>query len=353
VVIDSQVAAMRDIEADVSFQNRAEYDGAGRETVRGKVAADLGVSPDEIALVRNTSEGNNVIAGGLPLGQGDEVVVFDQNHPTASVAWDVRARRFGFSVVRVSVPVSASSPEQVFEVFRAAFTPRTRALVFSDVSNTTGIRVPTVELCRLARERGAHVHVDGAQTWGALALDLRAMGCDSFAASAHKWPCGPKEVGVLYVRNERVADIWPGSVGVGWGNSAETSAVGARKFETLGQRNDALITALGAAMDYRRALGPSRIENRVRSLAASLRDMLLAIPGSSAITPAGAEMSAGVLVTRFAGADHRRLYELLYERYGISGAATGGLRLCAHIYATLADVERAAEAVRGALRELA
>ena len=353
VVLDTWVAAMRDIEGDPSFQNRAEYDGPGRESVRRAVATDLGVTADEIALVRNTSEGNNIIAGGLPLGPGDEVVVFNQNHPTANVAWDVRARRFGFTVRKVAVPEAPASAAEVVELSHAAFTPRTRAIAFSDVSNLTGIRMPTAELCRLAREHGAHAHVDGAQTWGALAVDLRAMGCDSYAASAHKWLCGPIEAGVLYVRSERVAAIWPGGVGSGWGNAADTTAVGARKFETLGQRNDATITALGAALEYRRRLGPARIEARVLALAAALRDELLALPGAQPVTPQGPGLSAGVLVVRFANVDYRRLYDQLYTRHGVSGAPqSGGLRLCPHIYTTRADLQRTVQSLRTTLREL-
>ena len=117
----------------------------------------------------------------------------------------------------------------------------------------TGMRLPAAALCRLARERGAYVHVDGAQTWGAFVMDLRAMDCDSYSASAHKWLCGPLEAGILYLRAERIAGIWPGVVGVGWGRNVQTNAAGARKFETLGQRNDATIAALGAALES----GPS------------------------------------------------------------------------------------------------
>ncbi|MGH7554476.1 MAG: aminotransferase class V-fold PLP-dependent enzyme, partial [Longimicrobiales bacterium] len=233
MVIDAASAAMRDVEGDVSFQNRAKY-GTILDDVRLRLAAYLGAAPEELAIVRNTSEANNIIVGGLKLKAGDEVVLFDQNHPTNNVAWEVRGARFGFTVKRVTIEGTPSNPAEVLDVFRRALTPRTRVLSFSDVSNSSGLRVPARELCALGRERGIHVHVDGAQTFGALVRDLHALGCDSYSASAHKWFMGPKEAGVLFVRAERVADIWPGVVGVGWGSAAETTARGARKFETLG-----------------------------------------------------------------------------------------------------------------------
>ena len=105
VVAEAVTRFTRDIDVDCSFQNRAQY-GELLESSRAKVAAHLGVSPDEIALVRNTSEANNTVNAGLPLQAGDEVVVWDQNHPTNHVAWEVRAARYGIRVRRVSVAPS-------------------------------------------------------------------------------------------------------------------------------------------------------------------------------------------------------------------------------------------------------
>jgi selenocysteine lyase/cysteine desulfurase len=345
-VLDAVTAAMRDVEADVSFQNRAKYD-ALREQVRERLAAYLGAAADEIAIVRNTSEANNIIAGGLPLRAGDEVVLHAENHATNSVAWDVRAARYGFAVRRVAVRPDMSAAEMI-NTFRGALTPRTRVLSFTDVSNTTGIRLPARALCALARERGIHAHVDGAQSFGLLQLNLHELGCDSYAASAHKWFMGPKEAGVLYVRAARAPEIWPGVVGIGWGGTADAAPAGARRFETLGQRNDATTAGLDAALGFHDTIGPASIEARVLALAGALKDRLAQIPGATITTPGDPERSAGVVITRFAGVDHRALYERLYRDHGFAGAATGGLRLCPHIYTTMADIARLAAAVRAA-----
>ena len=120
-------------------------------------------------------------------------------------------------------------------------------IAFSHVSNVSGIRLPEKALWQLARERGVLSLVDGAQTFGACPLDLHDMGCDFFTASSHKWFCGPKEVGLLYVRKDRVAALHPTLVGLGW-EKARTA--GARKFETLGQRDDARIAAMLEAVRF-------------------------------------------------------------------------------------------------------
>jgi len=115
-------------------------------------------------------------------------------------------------------------------------------------------------LCRVAHEKGIFVHVDGAQTWGALKVDLRELGCDSYSASSHKWLLGPKEVGILYLRRDRIPDVWPNVVAPGWGNDVEPDPIGARKFESLGQRDDAALAAVGTTVDWHKEIGHERIE---------------------------------------------------------------------------------------------
>lgn len=339
--------AMKDVEGDVSFQNRSKY-GDLHEIVRERLAGFLGADTGEIAIVRNTTEGNNIVIGGLPLDGGDEVVLWDQNHQTNDVAWDVRAERHGFDVKRVSVPEQPSGPRELFDAFEQALTSRTRVLAFSDISNVSGIRLPVADLCRLGRERGIHVHVDGAQSFGALRFDLHELGCDSYASSAHKWFMGPKEAGVLYVRAERVSEIWPGVVGVGWNSDAEPP-VGARKFDTLGQRNDATIAGVAACLDFHELVGSERIEERVFELATRLKEQLVDLPGAEPVTPLSPDVSAGVVIFRFEGASESELYSALYREHGVAGATTGGMRLCPHIYNTHDDVDRAAAGLAEAI----
>ncbi|HET8547330.1 MAG TPA: aminotransferase class V-fold PLP-dependent enzyme [Bryobacteraceae bacterium] len=348
--VSERVAELtRDIDMDCGFQNRAKFEKM-LEDARARVAAQLGVAADEIALVRNTSEANNIVNNGVPLKAGDEVIIWDQNHPTNNVAWDVRAARFGLSVRRVMTPPAPKDVSDLIAPFERALSPRTRVLSITHLSNTSGIRLPVRELCELGRRRGLHVHVDGAQAWGALDVNLRELGCDSWSGSAHKWFMGPREVGLLYVRKERIAAIWPNTVAPGWGNDAEPDVAGARKFESLGQRDDARLAALRTAADFRDAIGGAKIEARVLELASVLKERIAALDLPLA-TPRVPALSGGVCVIRAKPDVGRQAYEALYSRFGIACAATGGLRLCPHIYNTMDHIERAAAAVR-AVRHL-
>jgi isopenicillin-N epimerase len=347
VVADEVTELTRDIDLDCSFQNRAKFTGL-LEASRQKVARHLGVSADEIALVRNTSEANNTINNGLSLKSGDEVVLWDQNHPTNNVAWDVRAARFGLNVKRIATPANSTELTQLIQVFTDAFTPKTRVLALTHVSNVSGLKLPVRELCQAAHRRGIWVHIDGAQSWGALDVNLRELDCDSYSASAHKWFVGPKEAGLLFVRQQRIPEVWPNVVAPGWGNQVQPEVVGARKFESLGQRDDAALASLATAADFHFTIGPAEVEARVCELTTALKQGLKEA-GIELVTPLDSHQSAGVCVVRVPAARSNEIYNKLYEEHGIAGATTGGLRLCPHVYNTREHIDRAIQGVKALL----
>ena len=335
-----------DIDRDCSSQNRAKFNQL-REASRDKVAKQMGVSSDEIALVRNTSEANNIINNGLSLEEGDEVLLWDQNHPTNNIAWDVRAARYGLVIKRVSTPKHPGSAQELIDTFTSAFTDKTKVLSITHVSNVSGIKLPAKDLVEAAQARGIYVHVDGAQSWGALDVNLREMGCDSYTGSAHKWFMGPKEAGLLYVKTDNIPRIWPNIVAPGWGDDVDPDPKGARKFESFGQRDDACLAAVGTAVDFHNSIGAARAEARVTELATALKAGI-ANAGLSLVTPQSPELSGGVCITVVEGerGGSRDVMNQLYQEHGIAGARTGGLRLCPHVYNTMEHVDRTIAGVK-------
>ncbi len=342
-VIDAVEAITRDIDADASFQNRAKL-SVLRAEARAALAAHVGAEPSEIAITRNTSEGNNTVVNGLSLEPGDEVVLWDQNHPTNNVAWDVKADRTGCVVRRVETPAAPRDAEELIAPFRAALSSRTKVVSFSHVSNATGIRMPARELCALARDRGAFSLVDGAQSFGVLKIDLHAMGCDFYTGSSHKWFVGPKEAGILYVRQDRIEHLWPSNVGVGWSRALEN---GAQKFDNMGQRDDAAVAAMGTAARFHQTIGVHQIEARAMDLVASLRGRIRqGVPDARFVPDVEPKLSAGVLVVIPPRGEPRDLYNALYTKHNVAGALRpAGVRLSPHLYNTMAQMERVAEAI--------
>ena len=245
-------------------------------------------------------------------------------------------------------PTHPASSQELFDTFASALTDKTKVLSITHVSNVSGIRLPVKELVAAAHARGVYVHVDGAQSWGAIDVDLRDLGCDSYSASAHKWFMGPKEVGVLYVKESNLSRIWPNIVAPGWGNDVDPDPRGARKFESLGQRDDACLAAVGTTVDFHNAIGAARVEARMIELATALKDGL-ADAGLSLVTPRPVELSGGVCIGEVESSERQEVVNRLYEEHGIAGASTGGLRLCPHVYNTMEHIERAVAGVTAIL----
>jgi isopenicillin-N epimerase len=336
----------RDVDADPSSHNRKKF-GDLREKTRHALAEFLGANPEEIAIVRNTSEGNNMVINGLTFKPSDEVIIWDENHPTANIAWDIRAERYGFNVKRVKTPEVFDSDEELMKPFIDALTERTKLMCFSHVSNVSGIALPAEKICTIARKNGILSHIDGAQTFGSHVVDLSKIGCDFYTGSSHKWFCGPKEVGILYVRKERIAELWPTIVGVGYPGVIDK---GAQKFETLGQRDDSRIAAMEKTVEFHKTIGKDRIEARIRFLAATLKKKLKErIPAIKFRTPLTPGLSGGVVVFQIPGTDLNNTLDTLYHKYNIGcavfGGNSGGIRFCPHIYNTLEEIDKAVDAV--------
>jgi selenocysteine lyase/cysteine desulfurase len=280
------------------------------------------------------------------LDAGDEVLLWDQNHPSNSLAWDVRAKRDGFTVRRFSVPLHANSIDEVVSLVSAAVGPKTRLVSFTHISNISGFRLPAAEICSALRHRSdsLFIHVDGAQTWGVRDIDLRDTGCDSFSGSAHKWYMGPRETGLLFVKESRIADLSATVVSIPWGDATDPSVAGARKFEALGQRDDAAIAALADTVAFHAELTPAGVQRRAVAVAARLRLALqdLEVPFVSSTHE---DFASNVIILAANGAHQRDLPERILAHAGVITAATGGLRMSPHIYNTDAHVDRVVAAI--------
>jgi selenocysteine lyase/cysteine desulfurase len=337
------------VDKNPSQQNRARLSDA-KENTRKRLAEFLRVTPEEIVITRNTSESNNLVSNGLDLKAGDEVLIFEDNHPSNNQAWQEKAKRFGFSVVVVPQKNPYPGGEYYIDAFTRAITPRTRVIAFGHLTSTVGDLFPAKELCALARDRGILSHVDGAQSFGLLDVNLAEMQPDFYSGSAHKWPCGARECGVLYV-NTKVHDrIWPSSY------SAYPGAVGiSRKMEAFGQRDEATMIALGEALAFQTTIGRADIEKRSRALAQQLMAGLAKIDGFKVWTNPMPERSAAVVSFQPGSLDTRKLLAALYEKDKVAVTTRGGqdrpgLRVSPHFYNTTDEVDRLVRALTGYAR---
>lgn len=230
---------------------------------RDPLAAFVGCTRDEIALVRNATEANNYIANGIDLKPGDEVLMTDQEHPGGEQPWQLRAKRYGIVVRKVTLPRPVETATQVLNLFNDAITSRTRVLFFSHISTVTGVVLPAKELCALARSKGILSAVDSSHVPGMMKLNLRDLGCDLYSSSPHKWLQAPKGTGFLYVRDEVIDRIWATIATEGW----DDTKLRAERFQRIGSSNVPVLWGLRASIELANTIGIDRIERRHRKMA--------------------------------------------------------------------------------------
>lgn len=326
----------------------------GKETVRRKLAAYCGVSPDEVAITRNASESLEIPILGLDLEPGDEVLTTTQDYPRMRNTLYQRREREGIAVREIALPVPATSPDELVNAFVSQFTERTKVLLFCHVVNITGQILPAKRICAAARERGILTIVDGAHSFAHVNFQVGDLGCDYFGTSLHKWLSAPFGTGMLYVRKDRIAKTWPLMA------APEEMLRGddVRKFEEIGTYPVPIPISIGRALEFHRAIGRERVEARLRRLKNYWAERLLESDRVRLLTSLAPEHSCGVAVFDVEGIPHGELYNRLFNEYRIITSPIKhekdppfqGLRVTPHLYTSLHDLDQFVAAVREELR---
>lgn len=306
------------------------------EEVRAKAAKLLDVSPDDVALTRNTTEGISTVGMGLGLAAGDEVITTDQEHPGGSGVWQFLETR-GVKRVVVPVPLPPAPEEAFLDRVEAAITPRTRVLALPHLTFGTGHLLPLERVAAIPKARAVPLCVDGAHPPGMLLVSPQKIPCASYASSSHKWLLSPPGTGTLYVSPEARERIAP-RVFTGTGFTGKT----ARRYDDFGTRNLAEVLAQGSALDFQFLVGPARIEARIQELTKRLRDGLAKLPGVHILTPLEPGRSGGLTAFRIEDQAHDRILEKLKSRAHFVLRAVpelDAIRVSPGIYTTPAEID--------------
>ena len=319
-----------------------------REEVRAKLARFVGAAPEEVAITSNTTEGMNFIASGIDMEPGDEVLTSSMEHPGGINPWRLKAARYGITIRDVPIGLPPQNVAEIADAFTQNITPRTKVISISHTVFISGLIAPIKELSEVAHARGILVLADSAHGIGMLDLNLHDLGIDFFTSSPYKWLGAPTGVGLLYARRESQDRIWPTIASSGWDTDKT-----ARRFETLGQRADALFFALGEAINFQNVIGRARIERRIKTLAAHLKEGLRSIRGVRLHTSQDPYLSAGLTAFSVEGVEPSRVVNYLREKYNIvvrtigsTQAGTYGVRVSTHIFVSLAEVDMVVEGVK-------
>jgi cysteine desulfurase/selenocysteine lyase len=329
--------AMKDLTEDACFYGSLHYGDwmdvySGLRTAAARL---LNASPDEIAIVKNTSEGVATVASGFNWESGDRVVAFEEEFPANYYPW----RRLESRGVKVSWLSIYDPIEKIAEAIRGA-----RLLAISFVNYLSGFRVDLRKIGELCREHDCFFFVDAIQGMGAFPIDVEDCYIDALAADGHKWMLGPEGNGILYVRRRWLDSIEP--VEFGWTNPASYADYSSRdmtlrpdagRYE-CGTLNTVGCFGLKAAIEFLLEVGVENIRDSVLNLADQLEQGVRE-KGYEVMVGRTSATGSGIVSFRHPHADSRAVVSEL-KRAGILGAPRQGwVRLSPHFYISPEDID--------------
>ncbi len=321
-----------------------------KESVRARLAREWGVDAEEVAITRNASEGLQICQLGFDLQRGDEIVTTSQDYPRMLTTFRQRMRREGVVLREVEIPVPAEDPAAVVAAYENAITSRTRLMLVCHMINLTGQILPVRDVVALGRRRGIPVIVDGAHALAHFDFKLTDLDCDYYATSLHKWLFAPHGTGMLYVRRDRISELWPLM-------AAPPELDGdIRKFEEIGTHPIANFLAIAEALTFHQGIGAARKEARLVHLRDSWANRLLEHDRVRLHTSRKPGFAAGIATVEIEGIEPNRLAGYLFDRHRIivtpiTHAQFRGIRVSPSVYTMPEEIDRFVDAMATVVRE--
>jgi selenocysteine lyase/cysteine desulfurase len=316
-----------------------------REPLRENLAASAGVEPEEIALNRNATEALNTVVFGLNLKAGDEVVLSRYDYPNMINAWKQREKREGIRLVWVDLNLPSEDADYLTEAFTAKFTDKTRIVHVTHMVNWCGQVLPVRRIADAAHARGIEVLCDGAHSFALMDYKISDLGCDYWGTSLHKWMSAPLGNGMLWIRKEKIAQVWPLL------SNDKPDGDNIRKFETLGTRSFPTEMATGYALDLHNLIGAKRKQERVHFLKNYWMERVSDVPGIQFFTSRRPEWGCAIGTFGIKGKSPAELSETLFNQFkihttAIEWEAVKGVRITPHVYTTTDELDKLVRAIR-------
>lgn len=316
----------------------------GREPLRARLAELAGCSPDEIAINRNTTEGLNSIIFGLNLKAGDEVVLTRYDYPNMTNAWKQREKRDGIKLNWVELDMPVESDEAFLKAYEKAITPKTKIVHVTHIMNWTGQILPARKIADMAHAKGCEVLVDASHSFVHIDYKISELDCDYFATSLHKWLCAPFGTGFMFIKKEKIKNVWALL------SAPEPDSAGITKFENLGTRSFAAEMAIGNAIDFQMLIGSKRKEERLRYLKNYWCEKVKNIPKLKFYTSLKPEYSCAIATFGMEGWEPAEIPNFLFEKKkihttNVDHEAVKGCRVSPHVYTSLRDLDQLVEAI--------
>lgn len=343
-VLEAFIARVRDINLEASHYMRTRQ-ADDKLAMRTRLAKMAGCSPEELIITRNTTESLDTVIAGYDWKAGDEAVMAEQDYGAMLDMFKLQARRYGIVNRVVSLPNDPKSDDELVQVYANAITPRTRLLMVCHMVNITGQVLPVKKIAEMAHARGVAVMVDGAHAFAHLDFRIPDLGVDYYGASLHKWLATPLGAGILYVKRDRIAGLWPI-----YGDSGPADD-DIRKLNHTGTHPVHTDLAINAAIDFHEAIGSARKEARLRYLQNYWVGKVRGTKNIVFNTPTDPSRSCAIANVGVAGIKPGDLMDILMKKYrvwtvAIDGAGVHGVRVTPHLFTNTAELDVFVKALR-------
>lgn len=321
-----------------SFYMWRELD-KGREPLRKSLAAIAGCSAEEIAINRNSSEGLETVIFGLQLKPGDEVVAAKQDYPNMINAYNQREMRDGIKMVWINLDLPSEDEDYLVQQYVKAFTAKTKVVHVTHIINWNGQILPVKKIAAEAHKRGIEVVVDGAHSFAHFNFKVPDLGADYFAASLHKWLYAPIGTGMLYVKKEKIKNLYPL-----FATSENPLKDDIRKFENLGTRPFFIEQAIGKAIEFHDMIGIERKEKRLHYLKNYWMEKVKDIPKVRLNTSLLPQWGCAIGNVGVEGKKPGELDSYLLDKYKVHTVAITwenivGVRITPNVYTTTKNLD--------------
>ncbi|MEP6989932.1 MAG: aminotransferase class V-fold PLP-dependent enzyme [bacterium] len=305
---------------------------------RALLARMAGCAPEELIITRNTTESLDTVIAGLPWKAGDEAVMAQQDYGAMLDMFRLQARRYGTVNRVVSLPIDPASDDEIVRLYESAITPRTRLLMVCHMVNITGQVLPVRAIVDMAHRHGVDVMVDGAHAFAQIDFHIPDLGCEYYGASLHKWLGTPLGAGLLYVRRDRIAGLWPIFADL---SMADTDI---RKLNHTGTHPVHTDLAIADAVTFHDSIGTARKEARLRFLQTYWTSGVRGTQDIVLNTPADPRRTCAIANVGIRGMAPAALAKVLLERYrvwtvAIDTANVHGVRVTPHVYTSTAELD--------------
>jgi selenocysteine lyase/cysteine desulfurase len=317
----------------------------GREPLRRNLAKMAGCDHEEIAINRNSSEGLETVIFGLQLKPGDEIVAAKQDYPNVVNAYKQREKRDGIKMVWINLELPTEDENYLVSQYVKAFTPKTKAVNITHIINWNGQILPVKKIAQEAHKRGIDVIVDGAHSFAHFDFKVPDLDCDYFASSLHKWLYAPIGSGMLYVKKEKIKNIYPL-----FATSDDPLKDDIRKFENLGTRPFFIEQAIGKALEFHEMIGSERKEKRLHYLKNYWMEKVKDIPKVKLQTSLDPKWGCAIGNVAIEGRKPSELDSFLFDNYrihtvGIEWENIKGVRVTPNVYTTTDNLDLLVEGI--------